>query len=163
MPPLRPLLGEEGNENQRAQERAKDGTEQDERYAPSSAFGRVHVSRRDAREQHRPDRSAKQAKPKNHRHHGDQRGPEAGEHAAQYSKTEPPREHGHPSEAIHRPARRESGEGSSTQENGRPQPHESFEAADGLESNRAHGRRELDHSVERRHSEREQHSVAGYG
>src|SRR5215208_2959628 len=64
MPPLRPLLGEEGDEYQRAQERAEDGTEQDERYAPSSAFGRVHVSRRDAREHYRPDRSAKQGNPK---------------------------------------------------------------------------------------------------
>src|SRR5215213_1396948 len=163
MLPLRPLLGEEGNENQRAQERAEDGTEQDERYAPSSALGRVHVSRRDAREHHRSDCSTKQGKSENHRHHGDQRGPEAGKQAAQHSKTEPSREYGNPSETIHRPASRESGEGSRTQENGRPQTHEPFEAANGCESDRTHCRCELDPSVERRHSDREQQSVAGYG
>lgn len=158
---LRPLSGKERNEDEWAQDRAEGGTEQDQRYAFSPALGRVHVGRCSAREHHRAVRSPDEDKPKNHRHRGEQRSPEANKHTPQDAKSETPREYGNPTEAVHRPSRGESGECRRAHEYGRPQPDESLQAGDGFESDRGHRRPQLNHPVERRHSERHAHPPGG--
>jgi hypothetical protein len=116
---LRAFTSEDRGENERAQECAEDGTEQDQRYASASAIGRVHVGRRGSREHYRTHGSPDQEESPDHRHHRKQRSTESGKHATEDSQTEASCKHGNSAEAVHRPSCYESAEGCCDQEDGR--------------------------------------------